>query len=146
MHASETQFEYATRWRRVDRLLSAVAALLAAVSGAGALSSLFGLKTAGLVALISGAVGAVAASLGAPQTKEKAAGAANEYRALQQDARIFVNVDLLDLSDEDARKRLDSLVSRLQELNRQAEIPSRSSWRKARQNLDGGSQSYEVDS
>lgn len=38
-YASETQFEYAKRWRRVDRWIGSVAAVLAAIAGVGGILS-----------------------------------------------------------------------------------------------------------
>ena len=89
--------------------------------------------------------GAVAASIGAPRTKEKASIAANAYRALQQDARIFVRIDLDTLPLDDARRALDKLVDRLQQLNRGSEIPSGRAWEKARRQLEAGSQTFKGD-
>lgn len=95
--------------------------------------------------MLAAGVGAIAASIGAPQTKEKAAGSATSYRALQQDARIFLNIDLARLSADDARDQLGLLVARLQQLNREAEIPSRGAWKRAKQSIEAGSQKYEAD-
>lgn len=142
-YASETQFEYAKRWRRVDRLLGSVAAAFAAVAGVGGLSDVFSAKWTGLIAVAAALTGAVAASIGAPKTKEKASIAANSYRALQQDARILLRIDLQRLSPEDARQALQKLVDRLQQLNREAEIPSPRAFEKARRQIESGAQTYE---
>lgn len=144
-YASETQFEYAKRWRRVDRLIGAAAAVTAAIAGVGGLAQLLSARVAGFIALVAAAAGAVAASLGAPQTKEKAAVAATAYRALQQDARIFLNVDLAKMTEDEARARLAELVERSQALGREAAIPSGLAWKKAKANIEAGAQKYEVD-
>jgi hypothetical protein len=143
--SSETQYEYAKRWRRVDRLLGALAALLAAVAGVGGLSTAISAKWAGLIAIVSAGVGAVAASLAAPQTKEKAGVSANSYRSLQQDARVFINIDLPTMEQSDARERLQQLVERQQQLNKEADIPSLKAWERAKKNLAGGAQDYKAD-
>jgi NAD/NADP transhydrogenase beta subunit len=132
-YASETQFEYAKNWRRVDRWLGSASAALAAVTA----------KWAGLIAVLAALVGAVAASISAPKTKEKASVAANSYRALQQDVRVFLRIDLGAMSSEDARQKLQELMDRLQQLNREAEIPSKKAWERARAQIEGGSQKYE---
>ncbi|MCL5736340.1 MAG: SLATT domain-containing protein [Actinobacteria bacterium] len=144
--ASETQFEYAKRWRRVDRWLATISAVLAAVAGAGGLSAVLSGRWAGFVAILAAGAAAVAASIGAPQTKAKAARAANAYRTLQQDARVFLSIDLGTYQcDDDARARLQELIVRLQELNQEADIPSTGSWRRAKKQIDAGSQQYEAD-
>lgn len=144
-YASETQFAYAKRWRRADRWIGGAASILAATSGVGGLADAISGRWAGLLAVLAAVAAAVAASLGAPKTKEKAAIAANGYRALQQDSRLFINVDLPDLPESEARERLQSLVERLQTLNREADIPSGPAWKEAKRNLEGGTQAYEVD-
>jgi hypothetical protein len=144
-YASETQFEYAKRWRRVDRVIGGAAAVIAAVAGVGGLSNILSARGAGLIAVVAAGLGAVAASLGAPQTKEKAAMAATAYRALQQDTRIFLNIDLPVLAEEEAREHLKELVSRSQQLNRESVLPSDSAWKKAKARIEAGAQRFEAD-
>lgn len=143
--ASETQFEYSKRWRRADRWFGGAASVLAGIAGVGGLSEVVSIQWAGFIAIMSAVAAAIAASLGAPKSKEKAAIAANAYRALQQDARIFIQIDLPALADAEARERLQSLIDRLQELNKEAEIPSQKAWHRAKKQVESGSQMYEVD-
>lgn len=145
IYASETQFEFAKRWRRVDRWIGSLAAALAAVAGVGGLSNVLSARWAGLIAVLAALTAAIAASLGAPQTKEKASVAANAYRALQQDARIFLAIDLARLDETAAREGLQKLVDRLQQLNRESGIPSSRAWRLAKRQVEAGSQTYEAD-
>ncbi len=144
-YSAETQFEFAKRWRRVDRWLGSLAAGLAAVAGVGGLSTVLSARWVGLIAVLAALTGAIAASIGAPQTKEKASVAANSYRALQQDARILLRIDLAKLSDADAREELQKLVERQQQLNRESVIPSPKAWQRAQKQVESGSQTYETD-
>ena len=146
MYSAQNQFEYSKTWRRVDRWLGGSAALIAALSGAGGLSEVISAKWAGLVALVAAGLGAVATSLGAPKAKDRAHSSANALLALQQDTRIFLNIDLDNLEDDEAREQLRTLVARQQELNATAEIPSGRAWKKAQKNINNGRQTYEVDS
>jgi hypothetical protein len=143
--SSETQFEYAKTWRSVDRWIGSAAAALAAVAGVGGLAKLLSVAWAGGIAVAAALVGAVAATLAARQTTEKAGVAATALRALQQDARMFINIDLEALEIEDARTILQGLVDRQQQLSREAVIPSLRAWNKAKQQVEGGSQSYVAD-
>jgi len=145
LYSSETQFEYAKRWRRVDRWLGGTAALVAAVAGVGGLSDVFTAKGAGLAAIAAAGMGGVAATMGASRTKEKAAHAAMAMRALQQDVRIFINIDLDQLELGAARKRLQELVDRLQQLSAETEIPSFGAWKRARKSVEQGAQDYATD-
>lgn len=145
MLSSETQFEYAKRWRRADRWIGGAASVLAGVAGVGGLSEVLSVRWAGFIAILSAVAAAIAASLGAPKTKEKAAISANSYRALQQDTRLFLTIDLPTLSEAEARERLQSLVDRIQELNKEAEIPSPKAWDRAKKAITAGAQRYGVD-
>jgi len=144
--SSETQFEYAKTWRSVDRWIGSSAAALAAVSGVGGLAKLLSVAWAGGIAVASALVGAIAATLAARQTTEKAAVAANALRALQQDVRMFIKIDVEGLEIEDARTTLQGLVDRQQQLSRESVIPSERAWKKAENQVRNGSQSYSVDS
>jgi hypothetical protein len=145
MSASETQFEHAKKWRWVDRLIGGTAACLAAVAGVGALSQVMSIRWAGLVAILSAGVGAVATTLSAGQVRARASDSANAYRNLQQDARVFLNIDLSSLTQEEARQKLQRLVETQQQLNREADIPSQSAWARAKRNLAGGAQDFRTD-
>jgi hypothetical protein len=145
MLSAQNQFEYSKTWRRVDRWLGGAAAIFAAVSAAGGLSEVLSAKWAGLVALVAAGLGAVATSLGAPKAKDRAHSSANALLALQQDSRIFLNIDLDVLTEDEAREQLRTLVARQQELNATAEIPSGRVWKKAKKNVAEGQQIYEVD-
>lgn len=145
MHSAQNQFEYSKAWRRVDRWLGGASAFLAAVAAAGGLSEVLSSKGAGLVALVAAGTGAVATSLGASKAKDRAHSSANALLALQQDARIFLDIDLPNLEYDEAREQLRTLVARQQELNATAEIPSAVAWKRARRNIAAGRQTYEVD-
>jgi uncharacterized protein YhaN len=144
-YSSETQFEYAKRWRSVDRWIGSVAAGLAAVAGVGGLSKVISVEWAGTIAILSALIGAISASIAARQTTEKATVSANLYRALQQDTRIFIRIDLDNLSIEDARDALQRLADRLQQLNRESVVPSPRAWERAKRHLEAGAQAYETD-
>jgi hypothetical protein len=143
--SSETQFEYAKRWRTVDRWIGTAAAALAAVSGVGGLAKLLSVQWAGGIAVAAALVGAIAASIAARQTTEKAGGSANSYRALEQDTRMFLQIDLDSMVMEDARSTLQGLVDRQQQLNRESVIPSDKAWEKAKKQVEAGSQTYKAD-
>lgn len=145
MYSAQTQFAYSKSWRSVDRWLGGFAALVAATSAAGGLSTVLSARWTGLIALVSAGAGAVASSLGAPKTKTQAHASANAYLALQQDARNFINIDLPKMNVDEARDQLGKLIARQQELNATTEIPSGRAWRKAKSEVEGGNQKYEVD-
>lgn len=145
MYSAQTQFEYSLTWRRIDRWVGGLAAALASVSAAGGLSEVLSARWAGLLALLAALTGAIATTLGAPKAKDRAHSTANALLALQQDARIFINIDLGNTELDEASEHLRSLVARQQELNAAAEIPSHRAWKKGKENIAGGGQTYDVD-
>lgn len=144
-YSSETQFDFAKHWRRMDLAVSVSTSVLAAVSGLGSLANVLPSPWPGVIAILAAGMGAVSASVGAPRSKERASISANAYRALQQDVRIFLDIDLETMDPDEARNRLQELVDRQQALNSQAEIPSKGAWSRAKRQIEGGSQSYEAD-
>lgn len=121
------------------------AAGLAAISGVGGLAKLLSVQWAGGIAVAAALVGAIAATITARQVTEKAGVSANSYRALEQDTRMFLQLDLDSMAIEDARNTLQELVNRQQQLNREAVIPSDKAWKRAKKQVEAGSQTYKVD-
>lgn len=144
-HSAQNQLEYAKTWRSVDRWLGGLAALLAALAGAGGLAEVLTAQWAGLIALSAAGIGGVATFLDANRTKSRAQASGNAYLALQQDCRVFIEVDLEHKTTDEAREILSKLVARQQELNSAADLPSRRARKKGKKNVEDGSQDYEVD-
>jgi hypothetical protein len=79
---ADLQFAVAERWRRIELWLGIPAAGLAAIAGAAALASTAGRVPAGIVALVSAALGATLAFLNPSQRTLRASEAANDQRAI----------------------------------------------------------------
>ncbi len=84
-------------------------------------------------------------SLNLARRIEQAQTAANAYLALQQDARVFYEIDVHTMGYEEARAALGELIARQQEVNKSAPIPSRRAYKRAGRNIESGGQTYEVD-
>ena len=145
MYSAQTQFEYSKTWRMIDRWLGSFASLIAAISGVSGIAELISAQVAGIITLFAAGTGAVSISLGASKSKTLAHAAGNAYLALQQDARVFIEIDINRISDDAARDTLSKLIARHQELNAASEIPSKGSWKKSKKNISAGSQKYETD-
>ncbi len=143
--SGQGQFEQAKIWRGSNYALGVPATALAAVAGAASLASTAGRYWAGATALAAAAFGAVMTSLNLARRIEQAQTAANAYLALQQDARVFYEIDVHAMGYEEARAALGELIARQQEVNKSAPIPSKRAYKRARRNIEGGGQTYEVD-
>src|SRR6266511_1073612 len=109
--SGQGQFEQAKIWRGSNYALGVPGAALAAIAGAAELAA--------------AAFGAVMTSLNLARRIEQAQTAANAYLALQQDARVFYEIDVHTMGYEEARAALGELIARQQEVNKSAPIPSK---------------------
>ncbi|MFD8395553.1 SLATT domain-containing protein [Streptomyces sp. NPDC059680] len=145
MWSGQGQFEQAKIWRGTNLSLGTPATALAAIAGAATLASTAGRYWAAVAALSAAALSAVMTSLGLARRIEQAQTAANAYLALQQDARVFYDIDLPAMEYGEARAALGELIARQQEVNKSAPIPTKRAYRRARKNIEGGGQNYNVD-
>ncbi|MFI1966940.1 SLATT domain-containing protein [Streptomyces pathocidini] len=145
MCSAQAQFEQTKQWRGINLLLGLPASLLAAIAGTAALVNASGRVAAGVVALASAGFGAMLTTINASHRMNQAAAAANAYLEIQTASRQVREVDLPDLSVEEARGVLAELTARRDEQNKTAEPPNRRSYKKAQENIRSGGQSYAVD-
>jgi len=145
MLSAQSQFEQAKFWRAVNLLLGAPASVLAAIAGATILAATTNHLVAGSLALAAAGLGALMTTLGAGHRSAQAHASANQYLALQTDARILRTVDLPHLSRDEARAQLAQLTARRDEINQSADIPSFWAYWRGAANIKKGRQSYEVD-
>jgi hypothetical protein len=143
--SSQSQFEQTKRWRGVNLGLGLPASLLAAASGATALAATAGRITAGVLAILAAAFGAILTTVNASHHMNQAASAANAYLEIQTAARQFREIDLPSMEIDEARQMLAELTSRRDEQNKTAEPPSSRAWKKAKAVIDKGGQTYGAD-
>jgi len=129
----------------VDMTIGVSAAVAAGVAGVAGLADLITAQWAGGIAIVSAALGAVNASLGAGRIASDSTTAGNQYRNLQQDVRVFQNVEMLSLTEAEALDRLKQLIARQQDLNESSPIPTALAFWICKQNIERGGQQYEVD-
>jgi hypothetical protein len=145
MWSSQSQFEQAKIWSKRNTFLGVPSSGLAAVAGIGGLADLFGNVWTGALAITASFLTAILTTLNYSKKIDQAHSSANAYLSLQQDARIFVEVDSKEGSVKTLREGLSELVARQQEINGTAHIPSPKARERAEKNIKDGRQSYEVD-
>jgi hypothetical protein len=143
--SAQGQFSQAKQWRFVNLTFGVPASALAALAGGTALASAAGRVPAGVIALISAALGAVLTTLNASRRANQASSAANAYLEIQTAARQARLIDLTSQDFEEARAVLGELTARRDEQNKTAEPPNRFAYRAAGRNLSKGGQTYAVD-
>lgn len=143
--SAQTQFEQLKRWRAIHYWVGVLAAILAALAGAGGLAKFHIWWLPPSLALAAAALGAVLTTLNPAQKAAQARAAATGYQELQTDARQLLMVDLPNLSKNDARDRLSDLTARKDSINKTAEPPGSAAYKKTKKILESGGQSYEQD-
>lgn len=148
-HSAQNQFEQTKIWNAIQIWLGLPATLLAALlavgTGGSLLADLVSKEFAGVLILVSSALGATVAWLRAADRAVSCESSANEYLALQNAARIARTIDLPHLEFSEARERLEELSGQRDALNRQARTPSKLARKRANRNIEEGGQNYEVD-
>lgn len=145
-YSSQGQFEQAKIWNKRSLCIGVPASGLAAIAGVAGLATTVGRIPAALMSLIAAFLSASMTTLNYSRKIDQAHSSANSYLALQQDARIFIKVDLPVTNESEARELLAKLVARQQEINSTAPIPSEKARKRAKANIDGGGQTYAIDS
>jgi hypothetical protein len=145
MYSAQIQFEAAKQWRGLNLTLGIPASVLAAISGATALTVTTGRIVAGVLALVSAGFGAILTTINSAHRMNQAAAAANAYLEVQTAARQARLVDLAYQSIGEARATLAELTARRDEQNKTVEPPNRRAYRKGSKNISAGGQTYEID-
>ncbi len=143
--SGQNQFEQAKIWRGSNYIIGVPSAVLGAIAGAATLATTVGRLWAGIAMLASAALTAIMTTLNLSRHKDEALVAANAYLAVQQDARVFCEIDLHKLDYEEARQALSELIARLQEVHKSAPLVSKRAYKKAKKNIEGGGQTYKID-
>jgi hypothetical protein len=145
MFSAQNQFEQAKQWRSVNLVLGLPASVLAAVAGATGLAGTAGRVPAGVLALAAAAFGAVLTTVNASHRMNQAAAAANAYLEIQTAARQARQIDLPYWTIDEARAMLAELTARRDEQNKTAEPPGRRAYKRAKNNISTGGQTYKID-
>lgn len=145
LYSAQGQFEQAKIWNKRSLLLGIPASAIAAVGGVAGLANLIGKELVAVASIVAAALTAVVTTMNYSKRIDQAHSNANAYLALQQDVRIFIDIDLPGLKDDDAREQLSKLVARQQEINGAALIPSKKAYKRAKTIIKEGGQRYKVD-
>ena len=143
--SAQGQFEQAKLWRAAHLTLGVPAAALAAIAGATALASTTGRVAAGIIALVSAGLSAVASSLDAAGRAESRADLRQPLPGGEAAARVARQVDLPLQDVTTARQTLSELMARRDEINAEASVTAKLAYRRADRNIKQGGQTYATD-
>lgn len=118
------QFVQARIWHTTNLLLGLPTAGIAAAAGGLALAETGSSAVAGTLALASAILGSFQTVLGASKRQATAERCGNLYLEVRNAARRLLHIDLRTLPYEEARKRLEQITLRQEEINRASDPPS----------------------
>ncbi len=147
LYSAKGHFVTASFWRRFHIWIGVPTAILAAISGASALSD-FSNHTliAGILAIIVTALTAVATFLNPNGRASSHLEAGNKYNSLRNRARIFreIGIDRKKPKNEPYQQLMD-LNNKRDELNKKSPQPPKWAFIIARRGIEEGEANYEVD-
>lgn len=118
------QFVQARIWHTTNLLLGLPTAGIAAAAGGLALSGTGSSTLAGTLALTSAILGSFQTVLGASKRQATAERCGNQYLEIRNAARRLLRIDMVRLTLEEARRKLEQITLRQEEINRAADPPS----------------------
>ena len=133
---ASAQFAQARMWRAINFMVGLPAAGVAAAAGALALSGTGSAALVGVLALASATLGSFQTVLGAQRRQSTAERSANSYLEVRNGARRLAVLDLDRLPYDQARRRLEELAGRQEEINRNSDPPSAIAIRRGRRFVD----------
>ena len=123
-HIARMQHVQSRIWWTVNLIIGLPAAGIAAAAGGLALSGASRAGLVGVLALVSATLGSFQTILGAQRRQANAERCGNAYLEIRNSARRLVRIDLPRMSYDDARRTLEELSCRQEEINRAADPPS----------------------
>lgn len=133
---ASAQFAQARMWRAINLIVGLPAAGIAAAAGGLALSGTGSAALVGALALVSATLGSFQTVLGAQRRQSTAERSGNSYLEVRNGARRLAALDLGRLTYDQARRRLEELAGRQEEINRNSDPPSAIAIRRGRRFVD----------
>lgn len=140
---ASVQFAQARILRSINLLVGLPAAAVAAVAAGLALSGTGNAVIVGVLALASATLGSFQTVLGVQRRQLLAERSANSYLEVRNAARRLRKIDLDAMDYEQARRQVDLLASRQEEINRTAEPPSTFAIRRGRKFVEGADHRFD---
>jgi len=143
-YSSKGHYVASSFWARVQIILGVPATASAAISGSFAFNGV--LDMAGSLAMMSAALTAVLTFLNSSEKSSSHLLAGNQYNALQNETRIYREIELASISQQQTSiEKLNNLSTRRDKLNQTSlQIPG-FAFRIARKGIADGEADYSID-
>lgn len=144
-YSAQNQFEAAKQWRAVNLWLGGGTAAMSALAGVMTFASDDLRFWAGGAAVLAAIMAAVMTTVAPERRGSRAEHAANEYLAIQTEARQHLLLHLTTAKERDVEAVVRRLSSAADQINRVSDPPGKKARRRAAQNIEEGGQVYGVD-
>jgi hypothetical protein len=142
-HSAKGHLNAAQMWGRVHYFLGIPMTVIAAIAGAQALND-SPVWAAGF-ALIAAALGGIQTFINAEQKCSAHRESGNRYLSLRNNTRYFREVELLQMDNKQATKKIKVLSDERNALNESSLAIPRCSWLVAKKDIDAGYSQYRAD-
>jgi len=133
-------------WGNVNLWLGGISAVLAATAGASALSQFnYHNIFAGVLSIIVAGLTAIIAFVNPNKKATTHQEAGNKYNALRNDARIFFDIEIVEMDDKKSIDDLKKLNERRNKLNINSSQIPKWAFEKARKGIEEGEAKYKID-
>ena len=143
--AAQSQFEAAKSWRAWNWVLGGLATGASGIGGVLTFASGDLQMLGGGLAIAAALSAAVLTTLRPGTQADAAQSVANEYLAIQGDARRFRLLGLPDMDPSASYESVKALAEQSKRINAQAAPPPRFAYQRAKTNIENGGQTHEVD-
>ncbi len=146
LYSAKAHFCAGQCWVNVNLWLGGISAVLAVVAGASALSKFdYHNIVAGVLSIIVAGLTAVIAFINPNEKATTHQKAGNEYNALRNDARIFYDIEIVEIDDRKSIADLKELNERRNRLNNDSSQIPKWAFEKARKGIEEGEAKYKID-
>ena len=143
-YSSKGHFEASSTWRNVNLWIGIPNVIFAAIAGISVLEECKILAV--IFAALSAMFAALNTFLGAADKAATHKRFGNEYLALRNRSRYFINIKTKrDLSESELEAQLEELFTRRNDLNSSAPLIPRNAFEKARKGIEEGESTNEID-
>jgi hypothetical protein len=143
IHSAKGHFESSRIWSKVHYCIGLPSAILSAWSGLEAIKQ--DTNFAFLLAMLGAALIAINTFLNPSEKAERHHSAGNQYKSLQNQARIFREVRLSLLNEAEAMEEFTALAATRDQLNEANPSPMRLGFLWGRKGIENGEAMYAID-
>jgi len=146
LYSAKGHFYAGQCWVNTNLWLGGVSAVFSAIAGTSALSKFdYHNIVAGILAIVVAAITAIIMFINPNERASIHQKAGNKYNALRNDSRIFYDIELNNISEQEAIEGLKKINDKRNKLNLESPQIPKWAFKKARRGIKEGEANYKID-